>query len=267
MTSPVIGIFDSGAGGLVVMKALIEKLPHVSIVYFGDTARLPYGDKSPAIINHYACTSAAFLAAQAVNMLVVACNTASAYATEMLRKELTLPVIDVIAPSVAMACRQSKNGKIAVLGTYATINSGCYQKLITFLYPGAEVTAIACPLFVPLIEESMTDHPATALIVAEYLRPLRSAGVDTVILGCTHYPLLNAVIAAEIGEGVTIIDSASCCAEQTFQSLTDISSTQIAETPSYRFFVSDNVERFRKLATAFLPALPSELDVRLALHD
>jgi glutamate racemase len=260
-----IGIFDSGMGGLMVMKAIVQQLPGVSIAYFGDTARLPYGDKSPAVINRYTQAGIKFLTTQHVQLCVVACNTASAHSLSTLHTAFSLPIVDVIAPSAAAACRLSRHGRIAILGTTATIRSQCYQKHIASLRPEAEVTAIACPLFVPLVEEQMMEHPATTLIVQEYLKPLRSAHVDTVILGCTHYPLLRAAIAAEVGENVCIVDSATTCADHTFRCIT--ASAVSTPTPTYQFFVSDNAERFRHLALSFLPILSSDLKVSLVTHD
>lgn len=268
MTAPVIGIFDSGAGGLLVMKAVMEQLPEASIVYFGDTARLPYGDKSPATITRYTQASAAFLTSQTIDLLIVACNTAAAYTAEALRTSLPLPVIDVIEPSVEVACRLSQSGKIAVLGTQATIRSTCYQRRIGALRPDAQVTALACPLFVPLIEERMAHHPATTMIVEEYLRPLRGLDIDTLILGCTHYPLLKRHIATYLGGDVHIVDSAACCAQEVSSRLGSplggIGAIASAPHPTYRFFVSDDTERFRHLAAAFLPKLPATTTIALA---
>lgn len=251
------------------MKALIEKLPGVSIVYFGDTARLPYGDKGPAIISKYAHASIAFLKSCDVSLMVIACNTASAYVAEELKRSSSVPVVDVIVPSVEKACRFSASGRIAVLATWATIRSQCYQKLITATYPAAEITAVACPLLVPLIEEQMAEHPATTLIVGDYLRAVHAATADTVILGCTHYPLLRGAIARELGTETRIVDSASCCADHVCQLMGEEGKgVRIYErAPTYRFFVSDNVERFRRLALAFLPELSSDIEVGLIAHD
>lgn len=266
-----IGILDSGVGGLTVMKAVMERLPQISITYFGDTARLPYGDKSPAIINRYARAGAEFLATKNISLLVIACNTAAACCYGALRNHLPFPIIDVIAPSAEAASRLSRNGKIAVLGTRTTVRSQCYQKMIRSLRPDADIIAVACPLFVPLVEEQMACHPAATLIIKEYLSPLIKARIDTVILGCTHYPLLRASIAAELGENVHIIDSASCCADSTCDLVSDRISSVVPNIsvpsliPSYQFFVSDDAERFRDLIATFLPALSfHHVDVALA---
>lgn len=263
-----IGIFDSGIGGLTVMKAIMERLPGASIAYFGDTARLPYGDKSPSVICRYTRASLEFLHTQDVAIGIIACNTASAYAIEELRTHFSLPIVDVIAPSAAAACHLSPKGRIGVLGTTATIRSGCYQKQIHALRPSAEVSSVACPLLVPLVEEGMLAHPATALIIRDYLKPLHKADIDTVILGCTHYPLLHAAIAAELGPEVHIVDSASSCAQHTLSLLSTIAQGGAQPAPTYQFFVSDHTERFCRLATAFLPTMPTDsMDVQLRTHD
>lgn len=248
-----IGIFDSGVGGLTVMRQVREALPYESLTYLGDTARLPYGNKSRDAVVRFSLENARYLVEQDIKALVVACNTATAYALEALKQVLPLPVIGVINPGVAAAVKVTKSGHIAVLGTRGTILSGAYQSAITELHPEVIVHPIACPLFVPLVEENCLDHAVTRLIVREYLQPLKTTLVDTVILGCTHYPLLRDLIQEELGSQVTIIDSARACAVALRQALA--CSDLLATTPSptkNQFFVSDDPEGFQRVGGAIL---------------
>lgn len=245
-----IGIFDSGAGGLIVMKSVAELLPNESIVYFGDTARLPYGDKSQETIQKYSQQCVQFLLDHPVKMIVIACNTASSFTSAPWKASLPVPVIDVLHPSAERACKITINNKIGVLGTHATIRSNSYQRAITGILPQAQITSVACPLFVPIVEEMLHDHPAAHLMAQEYLKPIIDAGCDTVILGCTHYPLLKATITQQLPGHVQIIDSALCCAEAVYQKLEHLSS----ENSSQNFYITDDPVRFKKLATSFLPS-------------
>lgn len=258
-----LGIFDSGAGGLTVMRAIAESLPNESIVYFGDTARLPYGDKSPETIIRYTSQCIDFLASYPVEMIVIACNTASAYASNMLKEKHQIPIVDVVAPSARKACNITQSGRIAVLGTHATIRSGCYSKAIQSILPHAHIFPIACPLFVPLVEERLTDHPASELLIKEYLKHIPKE-VDTLILGCTHYPLLKPLIAKIAGKQIQIVDSASCCAEEVCRVLKKNDKLYPA---AHKFFVSDDTERFKKLAASFLPAQWAPAQVELISTD
>ncbi len=257
-----IGIFDSGAGGLTVLREIAKRFPGESIVYFGDTARLPYGDKSQDTISRYTHQCVNYLVTFPVKIVVIACNTASAYAIHSLKDKFNIPVIDVVAPSAQKACKTTVNGRIGVLGTAATIRSGCYQRAIHAMLPQANVFPIASPLFVPLVEENLIAHPATELLVKEYLKPLQLEKIDTLILGCTHYPVLKELISKTLGDSIQIIDSATCCADTI--SLTSQNKT---ETPNYQFFVSDDIERFQRLATAFLPSNLLPLKVNLIAMD
>lgn len=247
-----IGIFDSGFGGLTVMREVIRRLPNEKIVYFGDTARLPYGDKSPETIIRYTVESAIFLMEQNIKMLVVACNTASAHALHKLKTIFNIPIVEVIEPGAEKAVAVSKSGNITVLGTKATIYSNAYEKKIREKNHSACVHSIACPLFVPLVEEGMHNHKAATLIAEEYLKDLHTS--DTVLLGCTHYPILKNLIQTVVGEHVHVVDSATTCAEKVAQVLqeNDLS----AENGPYEhdFFVSDNPEKFRHLGSKFLGA-------------
>jgi glutamate racemase len=251
--SHAIGVFDSGIGGLTVMRAIVDALPGEDVIYFGDTARVPYGDKSPDTIIRYSIENAIFLMEHDIKLLVVACNTASAYSLEKLRKIFNIPVIGVIAPAVKTVATMSKNHKIAVLGTKGTILSGIYQQEILSVLPDAEIFPVSCPLFVPLAEEGLLDHPATSLIVEEYLKDIKGKDIDTVVLGCTHYPLLREVIRREFGENVTLVDSATACAGAIKDTLSTLGI--LADDTSHgsrKYYVSDDPEHFRSLGEAFL---------------
>lgn len=248
-----LGIFDSGIGGLTVLKKVLEELPYEDTIYLGDTARVPYGDKSPQAIVRFSLQNASFLVSHAVKLLVVACNTASAYAVEDLRERFSVPVIDVIEPAIKCAVEMTETKKIAVLGTRATINSGIYCDKIKKQLPDAEVISLACPLFVPLVEEEFLSHPATALIVHEYLEPIMRRGIDTVILGCTHYPMLLPLIEHELGGEVNIIDSASVCAKSIVEELEKKKlKRNLLQKGKRKYYASDDIEKFRRLGKNFL---------------
>jgi glutamate racemase len=207
-----IGVFDSGIGGLTVVAALQKLLPAEKIFYIGDTARVPYGGKSRSTIERYSVEIAGLLLAEQAKLIVVACNTASALGVPRLKKILNLPVQGVIDPGAAAAVRSTRNGRIGVIGTRATIASRAYEQAIHALSPEAEVFAEPCPVLVPLIEEAWFDDPITDQVLHRYLAPLLDEGIDTLVLGCTHYPLLRAAIGRVAGEGVTLVDSAHNCA-------------------------------------------------------
>lgn len=248
-----IGIFDSGFGGLTVMRAIRTLLPHEHIIYFGDTARLPYGSKSPDTILRYSRENATFFKDLGVKVLVIACHTACSVAFEQLRESLDIPIIGIIEQGVEEIARISKTGQIAVLGTRATISSGVYQQQLQKKIPTASISPISCPLFVPLVEEGYIDHPLTDLAVQEYLRPLKMKAVDAVLLGCTHYPLLHSMIQKELGPDVFLIDPANRCAAKTKEILIEhllLNETQ--EPPQYQFYVSDDPEKFRLHGKNFL---------------
>lgn len=248
-----IGLFDSGVGGLTVMQSVKQALPGESLIYFGDTARIPYGDKSRDTIIRYSIENSIFLMEQNIKMLIVACNTASAYALDKLRKIFNLPVIGTIEPGAQKAAHVTRNQRIAVLGTKGTINSGMYQKAILRLLPEAEIVAVACPLFVPLIEEKFIYSPAVRLIVQEYLKPLRDQNIDTILLGCTHYPLIKTLIQEEVGSDVVIVDSASTCAEWVAALLEKYCLHNISgEQAVYSYFVSDDPHKFQHVGADFL---------------
>ncbi|NPB08361.1 MAG: glutamate racemase [Aquificae bacterium] len=204
-----IGVFDSGVGGLTVLKAIRERYPRTDLVYLGDTARVPYGTKSPETVIRYSLECANFLREKGIEILVVACNTASSCALEKLRKEMPFPVVGVIEPGVEEALRRSRTGKIGVIGTQATVRSGVYQKLLK--ERGAQVLSRACPLFVPLVEEGLVEGEIPRKVAEHYLKELKGK-VDTLILGCTHYPLLKGVIRDFLGD-VEVIDSSQAVSE------------------------------------------------------
>ncbi len=242
-----IGVFDSGFGGLTVLRAIKSILPSESFIYFGDTARLPYGSKSGETIIRYSLENASFLHSMGIKALVVACHTACSFALKALEKSLSIPVIGVIAPAIAKIQRLSPKGKIGVIATRATIASGTYQSQ---LFPNP-VEATACPLFVPLVEEGLIDHPITDLAIQEYLQPFKDKKIDTLLLGCTHYPLLKERIEHFLGSDVMILDPGEACAEalKTLLAQQDMfSPTSLGD----QFFVSDGPEQFRRLGPSFL---------------
>ena len=255
-SSDAIGIFDSGVGGLTVMQQMMQVLPAENLIYFGDTARVPYGNKSPETIIRYSIENAHFLSEKKIKLLVVACNTASAYALPALRAAFSFPVIGVIEAGAAAAVAATCNHHIAVIGTRATILSGAYQSSIYAHLPFATLLPIACPLFVPLVEEQWLVHPATQLIVRQYLGPLHHLNIDTLLLGCTHYPLLASLIQKEIGENVKLVDSATTCAKAVLELLSKeqlLNDSQ--QRGEYHYYVSDDPERFHSLAAQLLGGL------------
>ena len=207
-----IGVFDSGVGGLTVVNALRRLLPSEDIFYLGDNARIPYGNKGAATVERYSFELTGLLLAEGAKAIVVACNTATALAVPRLQGALKVPVLGVIAPGAAAAVAATRNGRVGVIGTHATISSGAYERALRKLSPDLEIHAAPCPLFVPLIEEGLLDDSLTDQHIARYLRPLLDAGIDTLILGCTHYPLLKEAIARQAGSDVCLVDSADNCA-------------------------------------------------------
>ena len=255
MRNDAIGVFDSGMGGLTAVKELNAILPHENIIYFGDTARIPYGSRSPETVLRYAKEDVAFLRQYAVKMIIAACGTVSSivgdqpFVTDM-------PFTGVVLPASETACRVTRNGKIGVIGTPATIRSGSYEKAIHKMHPEMTVFGQACPLFVHLVENGYTDlhNPVTRLVAEEYLESVRKAGVDTLILGCTHYPLLRSRIMAYFGESVHIVNPAYETAMDLKKILEEqkIANTS-GEPAAYDFYVSDAAEKFKKFANSILP--------------
>ncbi len=249
-----IGIFDSGIGGLTVVRQINRVLPNESLVYLGDTARVPYGSKSPSTVVRFACEDTQFLVQQNVKAVVVACNTASAWALPTLERKFNLPVFGVIVPGACAALEKSKNQRIGIIGTSATIRSQAYSKAILARCDTAQVFTRACPLLVPLVEEAWTDHPVTTRVLREYLRPLLKNRIDTLVLGCTHYPLLKDAIRKITNGKIALVDSAESCAEYVKDRLAALKllSTNRKQRGTIQPFVTDEVERFDELAARFL---------------
>ena len=257
-----IGVFDSGLGGLTVAHAIMQQLPGESIIYFGDTARVPYGPKSPDTVRRYSREIAAFLLGEGVKAIVIACNTATAHALSALEQELPVPVIGVVKPGARAAVKGTRNGHIGVIGTDGTIRSGAYVRAIHSEMPGATVTALACPLFVPFVEEGWIDREATWLVARDYLEPLVRDRIDTLVLGCTHYPLLKRVIGETVGRDVRLIDSAEETAADTRRMLHDAGLESPAASGTYRFIASDDPQQFLTLGQRFLGDAIERVEIR-----
>lgn len=249
-----IGVFDSGIGGLTVVRELRHRLPAESVVYFGDTARVPYGPKSPRTVLHYSREAAAFLGECHVKAVVIACNTATAHAQEALERELDVPVLGVIEPGARAAAAATRSGRIGVIGTAGTIGSGAYDHAVRRLVGDrARVYAQPCPLFVPLVEEGLDTHGATRLIAQEYLAPLQAMDVDVLILGCTHYPLLRPLLEEVMGPEVMLVDSAEETARELARVLDERGlRAERADAPAYEFNVSDLPLQFRQIGRRFV---------------
>ncbi|KAF0139717.1 MAG: glutamate racemase [Ignavibacteriales bacterium] len=251
-TNP-IGFFDSGIGGLTVVKAVTRLMPNENIVYFGDTARVPYGSKSNDTVVEYSIQAANFLLRKNIKLLVVACNTASSVALNELRKFLTVPVIGMIEPGAKMALSESKNKRIGVIGTRATINNKAYAHELKRLNPKAKVFEEACPLFVPLAEEGWLDHKATELIAKTYLSEMKENKIDSLILGCTHYPILADIIQKVVGKSVKLVDSGTPAARLVEDYLNGRGlRNQSVHHGQSEFYVSDVPTKFREIAEIFL---------------
>lgn len=258
-----IGVFDSGLGGLTVARAIMERLPRESIIYFGDTARVPYGPKSPDTVRRYSREIGDYLDREGVKAIVVACNTATAHALPALRAEHAIPVVGVIEPGSRAAVAASPSGQIGVLGTAGTIRSGAYERAIRELSPRARIVSQACPLFVPLIEEGWTEHDATRLVAAEYLAPLEAERVEAIVLGCTHYPHLTGIIADAVGPNVRLVDSAKETAEELARVVEERGLAAPADNqPHHRFVASDDPRQFLRLGERFLGEPIQHVEIR-----
>jgi glutamate racemase len=248
-----IGVFDSGIGGLTVVRELLHRLPHEPILYFGDTARVPYGPKSPATVARYSEEAASFLLSRDVKLIVIACNTATAHAAARLAELLPVPVIGVIEPGARAAVEATRTGRVGVIGTAGTIRSGAYDLAVRHRLPDARVYAQPCPLFVPLVEEGLGGHAAARLVAEDYLRPLREMDVDVVILGCTHYPVLRTLIGEIMGSDVRLVDSAAETADEVATALDTLGlRREAAEAPTHAFTASDAPLRFRDVGRVFV---------------
>ncbi|MBW3660014.1 MAG: glutamate racemase [Gemmatimonadetes bacterium] len=248
-----IGVFDSGIGGLTVMHALMAALPAERLIYFGDTARVPYGPKSRDTVTRFSIENVELLTRHDVKAIVVACNTATAFALPALRDRFELPIVGVIEPGARAAAAATTNRRVGVIGTHGTIGSGAYREALTALAPDVTVVSRPCPLFVALAEEGWTDHPAARLVAEEYLAPFRIDGVDALILGCTHYPLLKGVIGETLGSSVRLIDSAEETAREVGALLARRDLARRGDPVSeHRFLVSDLPEQFLRVGQRFL---------------
>lgn len=254
--SAPIGVFDSGVGGLTVVRETVRQLPNENIVYFGDTARVPYGSKSKNTIIRFSEQIIRFLKTKQVKAIVIACNTASALALDAVRDEFDVPILGVVIPGARAAVEATINGKVGVVGTEATVQSGMYTKVIQEMKPEIEVIEKACPLFVPLVEEGFKEHHVTQEVIDYYLDSMKKTDIDAMILGCTHYPLLRSKIRAYMGEKIQIVNPAYETAMDLRKLLiekdmeNDGTSTAISR---YEFFVSDAAEKFRKFANTVMP--------------
>jgi glutamate racemase len=248
-----LGVFDSGIGGLTVVRALFERLPAESVIYYGDTARVPYGPKSPDTVRRYSAEILAYLLDRGVKAVVVACNTSTAHALEHLRAHASVPVVGVIEPGARAAVAASRAGRIGVIGTAGTIASGAYERAIRALAPDATIVAQACPLFVPLVEEGWFEQAATELVAREYLRPVQAGNIEALVLGCTHYPLLKPLLRRLLGPGVALIDSAEETANTVSRVLADEGLSAPPASPAvHHFVVSDDEPHFRRVGARFL---------------
>ncbi|OGX17729.1 MAG: glutamate racemase [Omnitrophica WOR_2 bacterium RBG_13_44_8b] len=247
-----IGVFDSGVGGLTVVKELIGQLPSENIVYFGDTARVPYGIKSKETVIRFSIENILFLLKQDVKLICVACNTVSSFALPVIKSHFRVPIVGVISPGVREAVYATQNRRIGVIGTKGTIKSRAYETEIKQLDSRIKVTAVACPLFVPFVEEGWLKGDVVLKVAQSYLKPIKDAGVDTLILGCTHYPLLKSVIRGVMGKNVTLIDSAKQVAFEVKKILATENLLGKNRRGRQKFYVSDNPEWFSGLAETFL---------------
>ena len=257
-----IGIFDSGIGGLTVMREIMEVLPHEHLIYLGDTGRYPYGSKSPETVRRYSLENAAFLADKGIKMLVVACNTSAAFALDALGEQVATPVIGVIEPGARAAVQSTRNRKVGIIGTEGTIASGSYTRALKRLDAALEIYTRACPLFVPLAEEGWVDNDVARATAALYLTSLKRSGIDTLVLGCTHYPLLAEVIADVMGDKVQLVDSARTTAAAVRETLVNYGLLRRSGQGSASFFVTDATDRFIKVGARFM-GHPVESAVRI----
>lgn len=252
-----VGVFDSGIGGLTVAREIMRQTPEERIVYFGDTARVPYGSKSQDTIVRYSRQIIRFLRTKGVKAIVIACNTASAYALEIVAKESDIPIIGVVNAGARAAVSATRNGKIGVIGTEATVRSGVYTKVMQEMRPDIEVTGKTCPLFVPLVEEGLWHDSVTDEMASRYLTPLKGRYIDTLVMGCTHYPLLRSTLRRLLGDEVTLVNPAYETAIELKELLKAHGLNRNPEDPlegeKYQFYVSDLAEKFTDFATSILP--------------
>ena len=260
--SDPIGVFDSGIGGLTVVRALMEELPSENIVYFGDTARVPYGVKSVETITRYATEITAFLLDKKVKALIVACNTMAAVAFQAIENISPVPVLGVVDAGTKKAVSETLNKRVGIIGTPTTIASNAYPNAISTYDPGIKVFSQSCPLFVPLVEEGWLDHQATRLTAEEYLGPIMTRDIDTLVLACTHYPLLKPLLREVLGNRIQLVDSAETISKQARELFEEKNlQNKQKKPPEYRFFITDAPERFREVGERFLGRTLSRLTV------
>lgn len=253
MDNRSIGVFDSGLGGLTAVKQIMKELPSESIIYFGDTGRVPYGTRSKETIIKYSKNDVNFLMSKGVKLIVIACGTASSAALHAIKNDYNVPIIGVVEPAAEAAIKATENGKIGIIGTPGTIKSGSYEKLIKERKPQFEIFTRACPLYVPLVENGHFDTKVAELVTEEYLTEIKAAGVDTLILGCTHYPLLKNTISRFMGDKVSLIDAGQEVAKALKEILNENElHSQVCDEIQYRYYVSDNVDGFENLGGLFL---------------
>ncbi|PCI37754.1 MAG: glutamate racemase [Elusimicrobia bacterium] len=256
-----IGVFDSGVGGLTVFKALRKELPHEKLIYFGDTARVPYGTKTKESVTRFSLEIAKFLEKRGIKLLVVACNTASSLALNVLKRNLDIPVVGVIRPAVRAAAAATQTGTIGVIGTEATVASGAYQKALAAIASCDRIIARPCPLFVPLVEEGWWEGAVAKAVAHEYLAPLKRSKMDALILGCTHYPMLAPLLRSVLGKKIRLIDSGSETARDVRAALEADGRLKRSGRGSETFFVTDGAERVKRLARRFLGRRTSRVSV------
>lgn len=248
-----IGIFDSGVGGLTVVRAIERRLPNESLIYLGDTARVPYGTRSVATVERYALEDLAFIQSKNVKAIVIACNTISALAANLLREQSPVPVIGVIRAGARRAIEMTRSGYVGVIATKGTIASGAYERAMRSMRSDIETISRACPLFVPLAEEGWAGHPATKMIAEEYLAEIRASRVDTLVLGCTHYPLLRPIIEQVMGDHICYVDSGEAVADVVAEMMSEQGLLRTANEPrTEEFYVTDSDSSFRRVAESFL---------------
>ncbi len=252
-SSSPIGIFDSGIGGLTVLKEIFSKLPHEHTIYLGDTARVPYGIRSPETVTRYSFENTRFLSARQIKILIIACNTASSVSLDAVREHFPVSVVGVIEPGAKAAAAATQNKKVGVIGTEATVKSNSYTRAIHAIDESIAVFSVPCPLFVPIVEEGWTDDRITEMVAERYLSAIREKGIDTLVLGCTHYPLLKPVLTKVMGSSVRLIDSAIETARQIRDTLTSLSLLNGSSGPArHEFFVTDSPDKFLSVGERFL---------------
>lgn len=247
-----IGVFDSGVGGLTVVAEIRRRLPHEEIIYFGDTARLPYGNKSPETVRRYSREIARFLEGKGIRFLVVACNTSSSYALDILPHEVTVPVLGMIEPGASAAVSATSNGRVGLIGTRATVASGAYARAIGMMDPSIQVFSQACPLFVPLVEEGWAEDKISLDVTRRYLTPILEREIDTLILGCTHYPVLMATLARVAGPGVKLLSSATSAVDALVKIIGESPASPEVGRGGVTFYVTDAGTHFREIGQRIL---------------